>query len=339
MDESRSEDTLILYAFTPGVTKFPPVYKALRDFFNKKKEIDPSDRFNLILFQKNAPYYLEDFTLNPEHILNALKSLKKKIVKANLGGGIFVAVTFIIDVFKKIGEKCFRLIILTDEGSFAVAKQHVLVLENLIEQVKDMPFFIDVVLITKKETSKNLALKKLANQCGGDIHDIYSVDYLPMVLSTLSAKKILIEGLKEERKAFKIPEDHHPFYENLAQDPDKIEKEETCTICFQKDNTRLGRCPSCQSIVHKSCWSQWAKTSHIGMLNVFRCHNCYNLLKLDKNFVWMVQSGKMPSIEEIEVKVLDLQTYLEGLETEEGPKIIEVEEQLLFIADEYEDFD
>jgi len=330
MKDHRSEDTLIFYGLSPKKTKIGAVQKALKQFFDKKKSMDSSDRFNIIFFKESAPHYLEDFTLNSDHILNTLKSFKKKIVDANIGGGIFVAITFIIDVFKRIGEKCFRLIVLTDEGSSKISKQLVPVIENLIEKVKDMPFFIDAITISKSETNEDLELTRLAKMCGGNVNLIYDVSFLANELELLASKKDLNPDrgldeskLKDEIKP--IPYEHQPFYENLAEDPIEIKEGETCSVCFKADSGMI-MCSKCNSIVHKTCWSQWAKTSHIGMVNVFRCHNCYNLLKIDRDFVNMVQRGEVPSIEEIEIEVLDLQTYLEGLETEDGPQIIEVED-------------
>ena len=339
VDISRSEDVLIFYGLTPGVTKIGPVLKALDNFFQKKKTIDPSERFNIILFLENAPNYLEGFTLNPEHIIKTLKTSKKKMVRANIGGGIFVAVTFIIDVFKKIGGKCFRLIILTDDGSRQVVKEHVPVLEQLIYQVRDMPFYIDVIQISKDEEKEDRELTKLANICGGDAYMIPNVNFLTDILDTLATKRDdLIDAELKQIKNI-IPGGHQPFYQNLADEPILLEREETCSVCFKKDSNDLVMCPSCETIVHKSCWSQWAKTSNIGMMNVFRCHNCYNLLTIDRDYVNMVQRGEViPASEEIKVEILDLQQYLEGLEIDDGPKIIKVEDQFLQETSDYEDF-
>ena len=87
MVKTRSEDTLILNGFTPGETAMGLVYEALENFCEIKKSIDESSRFNIILFQEEGPNYLEHFTLNPENILIALKSLEPVIVKGNIGGG------------------------------------------------------------------------------------------------------------------------------------------------------------------------------------------------------------------------------------------------------------
>jgi hypothetical protein len=335
---SRSEDILIFYGLTPGVTKLAPVSKSLSVYFEKKKAIDPSERFNIILFLENAPNYLEGFTLNPEHIIKTLKTYKKKMVKANIGGGIFVAVTFIIDVFKTIGEKLFRLIILTDEGSRKVVEAHVPILEQLIEQVRDMPFYIDVIQMTKTEKAEDIELTKLANRCGGNTRLIPNVKFLDDALDSLVTKKDDLE-LKQKDKI--IPGEYQPFYQNLAAEPILLDREETCSVCFKKDDKDIVMCPSCETIVHKSCWSQWAKTSNIGMINVFRCHTCYNLLTIDKDYVRRVQYGEVPAAtaaEEIKVEVLNLQDYLESLEFEDGPKIIKVESQLLPVTSDYEGF-
>ena len=137
--KTRSEDTLIFNALTPDITNMETVYQAIEEFCNIKKKADPSERFNIILFQEDGPNYLEDFTLNPENILIALKSLEPILVKANVAGGIFVALTFIIQVFKKISEKCFRLIILTDSGSLKIPKSYIPALQDLIDSVHTFP--------------------------------------------------------------------------------------------------------------------------------------------------------------------------------------------------------
>ena len=147
MPKTRSEDTLILFALTPGITSMTPVYNALTLLSNLKKDGDSSSRFNIIFFQEDGPNYLENFTLNAEYIVMALKSLEPVIVKGNVGGGIFLGISIIIDVFKKVSEKSFRLIILTDSGTPKIAKLYMPILETMIDQIKGMPFFIDIVRI------------------------------------------------------------------------------------------------------------------------------------------------------------------------------------------------
>jgi len=335
--KTRSEDTLIFNALTPGITDMNLIYEAIEDFCKAKQNADPSDRFNIILFQEDGPNYLEDFTLNPENILIALKSLEPMIVKANVAGGIFVAITFIIDVFKRISEKCFRLIILTDSGSLKIPNQYVMVLQDLIDKVHTFPFYIDIVRINVDDPREDLKLMKLARRCHGDIHEINDPRSLSAILEVLAIKREVTTISLISEKASEIPEENRPFLENLAEDPIKMEEETTCSVCFQKDTKGLVKCPKCGTIAHKKCWSYWAKTSNIGIFNVFRCHNCYNLIKLDREYVFAVSTGQVPvEEEEISVQSVDYLSYLQSLESEEGPQIIQIEDPLALSEEDFE---
>jgi len=337
--DTRSEDTLVFNALSPGITEYPIVFDALKEFLEKKNSIDRSDRFNIILFQEDGPNYLEGFTLNPENILIALKSLEPMLARANVASGMILAMTFIIDVYKKISDKCFRLIILTDQESHKIPEQYLPVLEHLIDQVKDMPFIIDVIRVKVDDPVEDLKLLDLVRRTGGNLHEAFDVRDLFPILDKLSEKRIFSSfSLLDEDVNTEIKYENYAFYENLAQDPHLLVEPSTCSICFQKEvRDGLVQCPSCEAIAHKPCWAQWAKTSHIGIRNLFRCHNCFNLLKLDNEFVQMVQAGRLPSIEEIKVDVIDLQKFEESLETADGPKIIAVEDPMAIFYKEYDD--
>ena len=64
-----SEDCLIIYGFSPETTSFRKVFKQISNFIKNKIEIDRSGRFNFILYLKNGPNYLNQFTLNSEYLL------------------------------------------------------------------------------------------------------------------------------------------------------------------------------------------------------------------------------------------------------------------------------
>ena len=330
MEITRSEDVLIFNGLTPKITKMSRAYDAIADFMRKKQSIDVSDRFNFISFQESGPSYLDHFTFEPELILNTLKSFERKNVRANLAGGIFVAITFIIDVFKKISEKVFRLIILADDGSHKIPFHYLPVLEDLIEKVKDMPFFIDVIRVNAEDIQEGHKLAGLVKKTNGKFFDLGGIKELGAVLSSLSEKKyIRVPAHYEKKKHAIIPEENKPFYANLGDIPLSVEGIGTCAICFQRDDAGIVRCPSCETIAHKKCWAQWAKTSNIGIFYVFRCHNCFNLLKLDKQFVFDVHAGKEPTKEEIkQIKRRDMVNYLREQEAKEKPKVIQVSDPL-----------
>jgi hypothetical protein len=327
MESIKSEDCLIFYAFSPDVTKFRQVSKAIADFMKKKQITDPSDRFNLILFLKNGPNYLDHFTFDSNHILSTLKSLSKDMSRANIAGGIFIATTFIIEVFKKISEKYFRLLILADDGAYEIPDEILPVLEELIKKVKDIPFFIDTVLIGSPYSDQAQKLLKLTNLCNGELYGIKSVKDLNLILTELSEKKRVSEPTFVKQKLRMILPDNQPFFINLADEPNVLTKTVTCSICFQRDDQGMVTCPSCDAITHRVCWAQWAKISSIGISHVFRCHNCFNILKLEKQFVNDVQVGKIPTIAELnKMKKKNIVEYLHELEAKSKPQVVQTED-------------
>jgi len=327
--ESKSEDCLIFYGFTPEVTKLRHVYDQIADFMKNKLDTDPSDRFNLILFLKDGPNYLDHFTFDPEYILSTLKSLSKDIIKPNIAGGIFIAITFIIEVYKKISEKIFRLLILLDEGAYEIPDAYLPALEELIKKVKDMPFFIDTVLIGSAYSDQAQKLLKLTNLCNGELYGIKNAKELAPILNELSEKKYISEPSFIKQRLRMILPDNQPFYINLADDPYNVEDIATCSICFQRDDKGIVKCPSCHTLAHKVCWAQWAETSNIGISHVFRCHNCFNILKFDKQFVQDVYMGKIPTITELnKMKKKNIVEYLHELEANAEPKVIHTEDPM-----------
>ena len=83
-----------------------------------------------------------------------------------------------------------------------------------------------------------------------------------------------------------------------------------------------------------ACWAHWAKTSNIGLPYVFRCHICFNLIKLDKDFVEIVHTGKEPAPDL--GKKVDLVSYLRQLEAQNKPKVVQEIDPLAVPADEYD---
>ena len=97
------------------------------------------------------------------------------------------------------------------------------------------------------------------------------------------------------------------------------------------------KCPNCGIIAHKICWALWAKDSTIGIPYVFRCHNCYNLIKLEEKFVEQVNLAKKVKEAKIlpQEDILDIQEYLESLESEGGPKIIHIHDPMGIPSEEF----
>jgi len=338
MQVTRSEDILIFFGLTPkNIKNMGLIIDLLANFMNQKQILDPSDRFNFIAFQEMAPSYLDHFTLDPTLVLNELKILAKRLSRANLAGGIFVAITFIIEVYKTILNKNYRLIILCDDGTLRIPPQYLPALHDLIDKVKDMPFFIDIIHLNGSDLEESKKLAGLASRTKGTYHNVYKPKELDLILSNLTEKKYIRIEPSYTKKQILIPEDNQPFYINLADDPLPISHLETCAICFQKSERGVVQCPKCETKVHKSCWAQWAKTSNIGIPHVFRCHICYNLLKLDEKYVDDVQSGKIPTEDQLQkIEKRDIVKYMKDLEIKEKPKMIHVEDPMAIEPESFE---
>ena len=329
MESTRSEDCLIFYGFTPEITKMRQVFGSIADFIKNKQITDPSDRFNFIVFQHDGPNYLEHFTFDQDHILNTLKSMSGEITNANIAGGIFIAITFIIEVYKKISEKIFRLLILIDEGVYDIPPEYLPPIEELVKVVKDMPFFIDIVRVGQSNSELSTNLMKLTRLSNGEFYEIANIKDLNSILTTLSEKKYISNPSFVKQRLRMILPDNQPFYINLADEPEIVDEPATCSICFKRDNENMVKCPSCESIAHKVCWAQWSETSNIGIPYVFRCHNCFNILKLEKSFVNDVKAGKVPTIAELsKLKKKNIIEYMHELEAKNKPKIIQANDPM-----------
>jgi len=170
---------------------------------------------------------------------------------------------------------------------------------------------------------------KLTNLSNGELYGIKNVKELSPILNGLSEKKYISEPSFVKQRLRMILPDNQPFYLNLADDPKPINEVGACSICFQRDDQNIVKCPSYDTIAHKVCWAQWAETSNIGISHVFRCHNCFNILKLDKQFVNDVQIGKIPSIAELnKMKKKNIVEYLHELEAKSEPKVIHTEDPM-----------
>ncbi len=398
MGKTYSEDTIIFSCLTAEFSDAKVIYELLEEFFDKKKEIDYNDRFNGIVFTKRGPQYLEDFTLNSKNILKAIKLLEPHLTKANIAGGIFVAATFIAEVFKRISGKVFRLIILIDQGSSKIQEDHIFFLEDLLDKIKDIPFIMDAIAINTSDPKEELVLMKLCRRTGGDIYEVkvdfekikelplYEVEEVkeeksPSILERISKlskttfklakilkgdiikedeeepedlnplatifnqmakKKDVKYGIIDEDSKIEIPENNLIFFESLADKLMEVEVKEKqkCTICFTlvSRNREILQCPFCQTYVHKICAAIWAKRSHIASNtpHLFRCHNCFNLVKIDEHFCKLVNDANTPEIELFGMEDIVLEEYLQNLESNNSPKLISTEDQFAISVEEDE---
>jgi hypothetical protein len=256
-----SEDCLIFFGLSPNFTKLRQVNDALTEFLRDKKLIDPSGRYNLIMFLQNAPNFFDNFTFDIDLILEVLKISSKDIVNANTAVGILIGLHLIIQNFKNVSEKLFRLLILVDRGAHKISINHVKKITNILNDTKNLPFYIDIIVIDMNDKHEIETLKKFANLGDGEFYNINSTKDLKPLLTKLSKKKFIKESLFSRYKLKMTQKETQPFYIDLAGDPSIFHELGTCSICFQKGVEDNLTCPSCKTVVHKTCWALWAQYS------------------------------------------------------------------------------
>jgi hypothetical protein len=248
-------------------------------------------------------------------------------------------------VFKSISERSFHLILILDSQSNDIPNEKVPILINLINRVKEMPLTIDIISINAGELSDLLNFKKIAERSGGNLYIIKDSEKISLILNNLAEKKEFVEFFDDEKSVTHISKKNLSFYENFAENALETKEMRTCSICFQKD-MNLFQCSKCNTYVHKNCWALWSKTAHIGLPHVFRCHNCFNLLKLDKEFVEMVHTGIMiyeeRQIADVQkyiddIKIIEVESYIQSLEALEGPKVVQIDYHDIILNVEDED--
>jgi hypothetical protein len=207
----------------------------------------------------------------------------------NLAGGFFVALTKIIEVFKLVNGKVFRMIILMDKGTRL--RNSTMLLQSIMDQVIDFPVFLDFVRVNTEEIPvEDMELIKFANKNKGTVYFAKQKSDIPKILTGLLKKK----EIHAKSDKLIIPNEKIPFFDNLGADLWVLEEDEEsamCQICRSNTGTRV-KCPQCQTVAHPECLAMWAKTAHIGLPHLFRCMNCYLLLRLPPDFVADVQSGE-----------------------------------------------
>ena len=325
-----SEDCLIFYGLSPEITKFRQVFKEISDFMKNKQKIDPSGRFNFILFLKSGPNYLDHFTLNLEYILKTLKLLSNDIVKPNTAEGILIAISLLIENFKKTSKKLFRLIVLLDDSVYKIAPNEFSIIEKIVNDIRSLPFYIDIISIEKKNDEDNIKLKKIATSCNGEFYQIKDLKDLDSLLNTLANKKIKTEYLYSRYKLKMAQGEPPAYYISLADKLKVFHERAICSICSQEDNKDIMQCPSCGILAHKACWARWAISLNRLVPNIFRCFNCFYLLKLNRDFVFDIQLTTMsPSVNLNNIKKKEINDYLEELESNVEPKIMKAEDPMV----------
>ena len=329
-----SEDTLIFLAIDNEFTNMDAIIKALEDFFQTKSALDSTDRFNLIFFTDKGPMYFDDFTFKWDFLLNQLRENKEKLVQPNFEGGLFIALTFILDIFKLVSGKYFRILVIKDGSVPPITKDFLV--NNLIDKVKPMPAFLDVVVLGMYEDPDEDKILSMiqTSQDGLLTYATTFQEFTEAIRKEAENKKEIEVGTWEKGPDYKMDPDHAKFFENLSADLENIDQvnpEMKCTVCFKPTSPVCGtdalvNCPSCKTTFHDCCLVDWSNQSNIGIENVFRCPICFYLIKLPSFLVNDINNGQ----------IQDFESFLEEIDQDQILRELDEKRELNLLLKELE---
>ncbi|MHC1592118.1 MAG: VWA domain-containing protein [Candidatus Helarchaeales archaeon] len=304
--ELQLEDTVILLDTSRSMFRkdFSPnrlgaAKKAIKDFVIAKNQIDDRDQFALVSFSSEAKVLLE---MTP-YVDDVLEAIDNVLIggTSGLGEGLAVALQLIVKEIQQLGEKTYRMLILSDGKSWGSTIDPV----RMAKIACGLNVKIDCIGLSELGLSySDSALEQIASQTNGEYRKIYDSSSLDAALQELSAKK---EVSSSARKAddgamsallqtiaadllrpADLSEDQSHLVDLL------IGKEKSkCIICFQDvcpichgPFYSCGRyCPNCKSPMHLHCAAEWAAASKaVSGENIFRCTRCYFLLKVPASY-------------------------------------------------------
>lgn len=314
-----SEDTILFLAVDHKFTEMNAVAKTVGDFFKKKSSLDPTDRFNILFYTDKGPIFVEDFTFKTDFLLNLLSQCLDRIEKPVIESGMMLVLTFILNIYKLVSGKYFRILLIKDASGPEITKDDFV--NKFMDDVKPMPVFLDVIVLGENNEHNLAKLQGMIDASqGGTLASATSVEDFQEIMEKQSVtKKSIKVGTWDKKPDFKMTSDadHRSFFENLAANLEPVEHLEPdmkCTVCAKPTSPVGGteafvRCPSCKTTFHDTCLVSWANQSNIGIENVFRCPICFYLIMLPQLLVDDVNLGHFESFESF-VKEIDQDALL-----------------------------
>ncbi|HME51797.1 MAG TPA: hypothetical protein VKM55_06240 [Candidatus Lokiarchaeia archaeon] len=302
-----SEDTILFLAVDHKFTEMSAVAKTIGEFFKTKSSFDPTDRFNLLFYTDKGPIFVEDFTFKTDFLLNLFSQYLDRIEKPVIESGMMLVLTFILNIYKLVSGKYFRILVIKDASGPEITKDAFV--NDFMDKVKPMPVFLDVISLGSNTEHDMAKLQGMINASqGGTLASAMSVeDFQEIMEKEATIKKAIKIGTWDKGPDFKMIDDadHKAFFENLAANLEPVEHLEAnmkCTVCAKPTSPVGGTeafvsCPSCKTMFHDTCLVSWAKQSNIGIENVFRCPICFYLVMLPQVLVDEVSLGQFETFE------------------------------------------
>ncbi len=266
--------------------------KTIKNFVEQKQAIDPKDRTCLAIYG-NKTQMLCEFTNDPEAITKTFTNVDIS-GQGEIEEGLAFAIQQLVKEIRKIGGKVPRIFVVTDDRRSEMGER----LEKIGKLAKGLGIFIDVAHLGNPK--KDTCMKQLTKLTDGEYAYFNNEKALISAGRGYASKK----QLQNESYVAKVEKKPPPLVSEVAvelrkpslgelKDLMRGTKIEKCQICYQEKCPKCsahfyscGRyCPSCGRPIHLHCATMWAQKSPEAGENIFRCPNCYFLLRVPRSVV------------------------------------------------------
>lgn len=279
---------------------------AIESMITKKVKIDPKDRYSLVLYAKKFAA-MNDMVFDATEIMEFITEKAEFEHQTSIGEALTQAIQQVLKQMRFIGQKLFRILILSD-GITEVAKVNPV---NVAKVAMQLGIVIDVVRFGPAQIPGNI-LKKLTDMTHGEYFYVSNNNELEQAIDKLAKKKEKKHATIFDKKADGEDILLQEILSEIADSPLKVEemteeqkdaaiynvekgKKLVCTICYSErcmvDNTSFygsGRfCPNCLTPFHLPCAIMWSEQQNAKKggapktsTKLFRCTHCFYLLKV-----------------------------------------------------------
>lgn len=302
ISKTASEDTIFLLDMSRsmfrkdlmGKSRIALALTSLKDIINRKHKKDANDRYSLIMFSDRT-YEMEDYYWQYDKIKEFIYEEFELIGKTHLP--IDRAAKSIIKEKRKIGQKIFRIIIISDGYIYPTVSNPI----KFAKLAKDLGIIIDALRFGKSTISGNI-LKRITEITGGSYYYMQDqVEYEEIIQKLADKKRIQVSTLLDNKDEDSLDQMSKDIASPLLKIDELSEKQRSqtnfeelkCSICHSEKCMTCetgffgcGRfCPNCLKPIHLHCAIKWAETqnkekeiddNHL----VLRCPFCYYLLRI-----------------------------------------------------------
>ena len=335
MSTANAEEVILYIDLTTEYIGKKDLIKEIKAFIENKNKFGTDSSYGIVIFQEeDNPIALYD----SKDVNSIIKIIEEKWEtrpknQSYIENGLFEILSYIFRKSREV-KKIYQVIILSDTPSKR-SDEYQQAVYDLITKSKKFLTFIDIVRVGEAEYYEDdVKIKVITSETlGGTFH--CNINQFSDVLGSLVKSKQEFNIIKPEKE--QVLEEDKSFYEKLAVDLISLDSEDNkiCSICqfelcpiCKAYSDEIHKCYNCNVKFHNCCIAHYSISNNIGFKHIFRCPQCQNLLKLDKDYVELIYEE---DIEELEIKIVEVpekEIIKEELELEEDISAEIIEEKI-----------